>query len=161
MRSVTCRRKSVFLAVFLMGTFRDGLCFPRRSPFAGRRFGARKSHENRLPPPSHFCCQKRDHSSKCVPSHVRIIEHCEVTLFVLHVLHDQSGKRWTRRSTADLIIAPAIIQFQKEEFCNCGGTSSRGRFHHASRAPKRSPRKGGFLAELCSTYFLGSIVGPG
>ena len=42
------QKESVFLAVFLMGTFRDGLCFPRRSPFAGRRFGARKSHENRL-----------------------------------------------------------------------------------------------------------------
>ena len=28
-----------FLALFLMGTFRDGLCFPRRSPFAGLRLG--------------------------------------------------------------------------------------------------------------------------
>ena len=41
------QQKERFLALFLMGTFRDGLCFPRRSPFAGRRFGARKSHENR------------------------------------------------------------------------------------------------------------------
>ena len=37
------QKKERFLASFLMGAFRDGLYFPRRSSFAGRRFGTRKS----------------------------------------------------------------------------------------------------------------------
>ena len=37
-----------------------------------------------------------------------------------------------------------IIQLQTEKFCNCGGTSRRGRFHHASRAPNEAPAKAGF-----------------
>ena len=43
------QKKKRFLALFLMGTFGDAVyVFLRRSPFAGRCFGTRKSHENRL-----------------------------------------------------------------------------------------------------------------
>ena len=41
--SVSHSQKIIFQKSFLAG-----LCFPRRNSFAGRRFGAQKSHENRL-----------------------------------------------------------------------------------------------------------------